>query len=62
MKITFDSAKRDKTLLERGLDFAEAAEVFAGATLDLIDDRFAYPELDHRRASEGTHGCAGLDA
>ena len=45
MRITFDSAKRDKTLSERGLDFADAAAVFAGVTLDLIDDRFTYPEV-----------------
>ena len=28
--ITFDPAKRDWTLHERGLDFADAAEVFTG--------------------------------
>jgi uncharacterized DUF497 family protein len=30
VEITFDSAKRLRTLLERGLDFADAVEVFAG--------------------------------
>lgn len=30
MLIEFDSVKRDKTLAERGLDFADAAQVFAG--------------------------------
>jgi uncharacterized DUF497 family protein len=30
MDIEFDSAKRDKTLMERGLDFTYAHEVFAG--------------------------------
>ena len=44
MRITFDPAKRDATLTERGLDFADAAEVFAGPTADLPDTRFAYPE------------------
>jgi uncharacterized DUF497 family protein len=34
IKITFDPAKRDWTLRERGLDFEHAAEVFAGPTLD----------------------------
>ncbi len=29
MKITFDPAKRERTLLERGLDFARAPEIFA---------------------------------
>jgi uncharacterized DUF497 family protein len=32
MKITFDPEKRDRTLEERGLDFADAAEVFGGIT------------------------------
>lgn len=44
MRITFDPAKRDATLAERGLDFADAAEVFAGPTADLPDTRFPYPE------------------
>jgi uncharacterized protein len=30
MKITFDPAKRASTLKDRSLDFADAAEVFAG--------------------------------
>jgi len=30
MKIIFDPAKRERTLRERGLDFADAAEIFAG--------------------------------
>ena len=44
MKITFDPAKRDWTLRERGLDFAEAAEVFAGQTIDIPDRRHDYGE------------------
>jgi uncharacterized DUF497 family protein len=44
MKITFDPAKRDKTLRERGLDFADAATVFAGLTFDVVDDRKHYGE------------------
>lgn len=44
MEITFDQAKRDATLQERGMDFADAGQVFAGVTLDLIDDRFDYQE------------------
>ncbi len=39
MRITFDPAKRDKTLAERGLDFADAALVFAGLTLEVEDTR-----------------------
>jgi hypothetical protein len=44
MKVTFDPAKRDRTLRERGLDFADAAEVFAGSTLDGSDNRRDYGE------------------
>ena len=44
MQITFDPDKRDKALLERGLDFASAAEVFAGRFYDRLDDRFDYGE------------------
>ena len=44
MRITFDSAKRDKSLAERGLDFADAALVFAGVTLDMEDTRKNYGE------------------
>jgi uncharacterized DUF497 family protein len=32
-KITFDPAKRDWTLRERGLDFLEASLVFDGTTI-----------------------------
>lgn len=42
--IEFDSAKRDKTLIERGLDFARAAEVFADVVVTLADTRFDYGE------------------
>lgn len=45
MRLSFDPAKRDQTLVERGLDFAAAAEVFAGRTYDQQDDRFDYGEL-----------------
>lgn len=44
MRITYDFAKREKTLAERGLDFRDAAKVFAGATLTLLDDRRNYGE------------------
>jgi len=39
VRITFDQAKRAKTLAERGLDFADAAQVFAGVTLEVEDTR-----------------------
>ena len=44
MKITFNPRKRDWTLRERGLDFADAAEVFAGKHTVLADERFGYGE------------------
>jgi uncharacterized DUF497 family protein len=44
MAITFDPAKRERTLAERGLDFADAAEVFAGPLVENPDERFDYGE------------------
>jgi len=44
MRITFDPAKRAKTLADRGLDFADAAKVFAGMTLEVADTRKDYGE------------------
>jgi uncharacterized protein len=45
MRITFDPAKSNKTLAERGLDFADAAFVFSGVTLEVEDTRKDYGEL-----------------
>lgn len=44
MEIEFDSAKRDATLSERGLDFADATKVFAGLTASTPDGRKDYGE------------------
>ena len=46
MQISFDPVKREKTLRERGLDFAtDPAEVFAGPrTVTIEDARFTYAE------------------
>ncbi len=44
MRITFDPVKRAKTLAERGLDFADADEVFAGPQLQVEDTRLDYGE------------------
>jgi uncharacterized protein len=44
MKITFDPAKRASTLRDRSLDFADAAEVFAGNALNIPDERRDYGE------------------
>lgn len=45
MEISFDPAKREKTLRERGLDFADAGEVFSATTYRWVDDRFDYGEI-----------------
>jgi uncharacterized DUF497 family protein len=44
MAITYDPAKRDWTLRERGLDFNDASEVFAGRYYRRRDDRRDYGE------------------
>ena len=45
MAITFDPAKRDKALSERGLDFEAAAQVFVGPRVTFADDRQDYGEI-----------------
>jgi uncharacterized DUF497 family protein len=44
MRITFDPAKRTKTLADRGLDFSDAAKIFSGVTLEFEDTRKDYGE------------------
>lgn len=44
MAITFNPAKRDATLEERGLDFADAEAVFESVLTENRDDRFDYGE------------------
>lgn len=44
-KITFDPAKREWTLRERGLDFLDAGEVFDGLKFEYPDERRDYGEL-----------------
>ncbi len=44
MRITFDKAKRDKTLADRGLAFEDAVVVFEGVTLEVEDARRNYGE------------------
>jgi uncharacterized DUF497 family protein len=44
MRITFDPAKRERTLRERSLDFRDAPKVFAGSRFTFEDTRFEYPE------------------
>ena len=43
-EITFDPAKREATLRERDIDFADAAQVFNGIRIDVPDVRFDYGE------------------
>jgi uncharacterized DUF497 family protein len=54
VRITYDPAKRQATLTERGLDFADAAKVFGGVTLTLLDDRRDYGEPRYQ-----TYGLLG---
>lgn len=44
MEISFDPAKRDVTLRERGVDFAKAGVLFEDPSYTVADDRFDYPE------------------
>ena len=44
MNISFDPAKRQATLEERGLDFADALTLFEGPELTALDDRKDYGE------------------
>ena len=44
MRITYDPAKRAKTLAERGLDFEDAALIFEGITVEVEDTRKNYGE------------------
>ncbi len=44
MTISYDPRKRLETLADRGLDFKDAAKVFAGTTLEFEDTRRNYGE------------------
>lgn len=44
MKLSWDEAKRQRTLEHRGFDFADAGEVFSGVVSETIDDRVDYGE------------------
>jgi uncharacterized DUF497 family protein len=45
MRITYDPAKRLRTLAERGLDFKDAAMIFDGQTVEIEDTRRDYGEV-----------------
>lgn len=44
MKLSWDETKRQTTLIERGLDFADADEVLFGKQYTHLDDRRDYGE------------------
>jgi len=44
MRISYDPAKRAKTLTERGLDFEDAVWVFEDTTVEVDDERKDYGE------------------
>ena len=44
MEVSYDPTKRAKTLADRELDFEDAVQVFAGRTIDFVDDRENYGE------------------
>lgn len=44
MDISYDPAKRERTLAERGLDFEDAPIVFSGVTFEAEDRRKEYGE------------------
>ncbi len=44
MKITYDTIKRERTLIERGLDFEDSKEVFSGVVYEIEDTRKDYGE------------------
>jgi uncharacterized protein len=44
MKVTFDEEKRQKTIEQRGLDFADEGKIFDGPECTDQDQRNDYPE------------------
>jgi uncharacterized DUF497 family protein len=50
MRISYDRAKREWTLLHRGLDFEDAALVFQGLTVEIEDERKDYGERRSEQA------------
>jgi uncharacterized protein len=44
VRITYDPAKRERTLADRGLDFEDAEVVFQGMTVEIEDTRKDYGE------------------
>ena len=44
MRVSYDPAKREKSLADRGLDFEDAVAVFDGLTVEVEDTRKDYGE------------------
>jgi hypothetical protein len=44
VRISYDPLKRERTLIERGLDFDDALSVFEGLTVEVEDVRKSYGE------------------
>jgi uncharacterized DUF497 family protein len=44
MRVTYDPAKRAKTLADRGFDFEDPTLVFDGVTVEVEDTRQSYGE------------------
>lgn len=44
MRVSYDSAKRERTLADRGLDFEDAEAIFQGMTIEVEDTRKDYGE------------------
>ena len=44
MRVSYDPAKREKSLADRGLDFEDAMAVFEGLTVEVEDTRKDYGE------------------
>jgi uncharacterized protein len=52
--ISFDPAKRDMVLKQRGLDFTDAVQLFAGLHATIVDDRKDYGETRYISAGHIT--------
>jgi uncharacterized DUF497 family protein len=52
MEFEWDPAKCRATVTRRGIDFASAAGIFAGAVIEAIDARRNYGEIRARAISE----------
>ena len=45
MRFTWDERKRRANVRKHGIDFVDAVEIFAGPTLEQVDDRADYREI-----------------